>query len=497
MVGAAGSNQTAKVTTTKLNFNANTGSLGIGTTAPNGNLSFGTGLADNKIYLYDGTNDKYGFGVRASQFLIYSGAQGDVAGGITFGKYNGTTFTESVRITNSGNVGIGITAPLAKTHLVTTSTTTGMIIEPIYSGGGGGATAYGNSNVTLDEILLRTSYNENPEAVANAGHKWGIKFTGYNGSTVSGLNGKSAAIYAVSEDTAAGYNRQVGLSFFTAGFDLDMVERVRINNVGNVGVGTTAPSQLIEAVKSADADTVIQVTNSNSGNGATAQFFASNGTTKTQFFHTGTNYSGAGALNYAGLGGIYSNTAAGISIAAVDSAGTIKFASGGTAERARFASDGNLGIGTTSPGQKLTVVASSGDLVQFQNSVSFGTVIQINATATGGRNWKLQATANGDGTLGGGFFTIVDATANAYRLSINSTGDVLPGADATQDLGSTTKAWRNVYTNDLHLSNMGHERGNSVDGTRGNWTVQEGAEDLYLINNLTGRRYRFKLEEIQ
>jgi hypothetical protein len=38
--------------------------------------------------------------------------------------------------------------------------------------------------------------------------------------------------------------------------------------------------------------------------------------------------------------------------------------------------------------------------------------------------------------------------------------------------------------------------GNDVDGTTGSWTVQEGAEDLYLINRKTGKKYRFKLEEL-
>jgi len=73
----------------------------------------------------------------------------------------------------------------------------------------------------------------------------------------------------------------------------------------------------------------------------------------------------------------------------------------------------------------------------------------------------------------------------------------LPNGDASFDLGSNTKRWRNVYTTDLHLSNESKEGGNDVDGTTGNWTVQEGAENLYLINNKTGKKYKFALEEIE
>ena len=82
----------------------------------------------------------------------------------------------------------------------------------------------------------------------------------------------------------------------------------------------------------------------------------------------------------------------------------------------------------------------------------------------------------------------------ATRLSLKSNGDVLPGADNTQDLGSSTLRWANVYTGDLHLSNEGS--GNDVDGTSGSWTMQEGADDLFLINRNTGKKYKFNLTEV-
>jgi hypothetical protein len=36
-----------------------------------------------------------------------------------------------------------------------------------------------------------------------------------------------------------------------------------------------------------------------------------------------------------------------------------------------------------------------------------------------------------------------------------------------------------------------------VDGTKGNWTVQEGEQSLFLINNKTVKKYRFAIEEIE
>ena len=75
-------------------------------------------------------------------------------------------------------------------------------------------------------------------------------------------------------------------------------------------------------------------------------------------------------------------------------------------------------------------------------------------------------------------------------------GDILPDGHNTRNLGSSTLHWDNVYGGDLHLSNEGSQ-GNEVDGTTGNWTVQEGDEDLFIINRKTGKKFKFKLEEIE
>ena len=76
-------------------------------------------------------------------------------------------------------------------------------------------------------------------------------------------------------------------------------------------------------------------------------------------------------------------------------------------------------------------------------------------------------------------------------------GNIIPSSNTTWDLVSTSARWNNIYTGDLHLSNEGKSDGNMVDGTKGNWTVQEGEQSLFLINNKTGKKYRFAIEEIQ
>jgi len=96
-------------------------------------------------------------------------------------------------------------------------------------------------------------------------------------------------------------------------------------------------------------------------------------------------------------------------------------------------------------------------------------------------------TTNGSGTL----------SFSDVSVSLSAVGeDIIPSTTDTYDLGSSTKVWANIYTGDLNLSNESKSEGNSVDGTKGNWTIQEGADDLYLLNNKSGKKYKFKLEEI-
>ena len=74
----------------------------------------------------------------------------------------------------------------------------------------------------------------------------------------------------------------------------------------------------------------------------------------------------------------------------------------------------------------------------------------------------------------------------------------LPGANDTYDLGATGVRWRNLYVNDLQLSNESKKDGggNDVDGTWGDYTIQEGESDLFLINNRSGKKYKFNLTEV-
>ncbi len=133
----------------------------------------------------------------------------------------------------------------------------------------------------------------------------------------------------------------------------------------------------------------------------------------------------------------------------------------------------------------------------FDSSATFG-----NSTVTLAQNTGI--------TIDDGAIDLYQATSNAaaipfkvqsdvggtkvLKLTVGANGNVLPGADATMDLGSATKRWANIYSADLQLSNEG--AANDVDGTWGQYTIQEGEEDLFLINRRSGKKYKFMLQEV-
>ncbi len=131
--------------------------------------------------------------------------------------------------------------------------------------------------------------------------------------------------------------------------------------------------------------------------------------------------------------------------------------------------------------------------VSGYNKVIIGS---LNSSTTGayvgGHNSALSAWAN----LNIAGEAIIFRYQQTERARFDTSGHFIPGANNAYNLGSASLGWANVYTNDLHLSNMNKPEGNDVDGTNGTWTIQEGAENLYIINNNNGKKFKISLEEI-
>ena len=85
-------------------------------------------------------------------------------------------------------------------------------------------------------------------------------------------------------------------------------------------------------------------------------------------------------------------------------------------------------------------------------------------------------------------------TNNSTRWNIEGSGHIIPDANNTYDIGSSSYRIRNLYVDDMHFSNEGSS--NSVDGTWGDWTLQEGKDTIFMLNNRTNKKYKMNLTEV-
>ena len=73
--------------------------------------------------------------------------------------------------------------------------------------------------------------------------------------------------------------------------------------------------------------------------------------------------------------------------------------------------------------------------------------------------------------------------------------NITPELNNNYNLGTPTQRFANIYSADLQLSNVSANP-NSVDGTKGDWTLQEGENDIFMINNITGKKFKINLTEV-
>jgi len=138
-----------------------------------------------------------------------------------------------------------------------------------------------------------------------------------------------------------------------------------------------------------------------------------------------------------------------------------------------------------------------------ENATSGAFTVTFKTTSGTGATWS--ATDKGYKILYSDGTNIVDITADLGDVTlgavtsggITATGNIVPGANDTYDLGASGNVWRNLYTGDLHLSNEAKNQGNIVDGTKGNWTLQEGKDDIFIINNISGDKFKINLSKIE
>ena len=161
--------------------------------------------------------------------------------------------------------------------------------------------------------------------------------------------------------------------------------------------------------------------------------------------------------------------------------------------------------GTITGNQVVTIPDSIEKTYTLLNGTSGSFTVQFKTVS--GTGTTFSTTDKGTKIVFSDGTNVVDVTTSIATLgnistgtissgSITATGNIIPGANDTYDLGSSGNVWRNLYTGDLHLSNKAKNEGNMVDGTKGSWTLQEGQNDIFLINNVSNEKFKLKLEKI-
>ena len=141
---------------------------------------------------------------------------------------------------------------------------------------------------------------------------------------------------------------------------------------------------------------------------------------------------------------------------------------------------------------------SGGVASEKLSTASFGidipdTLRLSNSYADTGSQMALGADSSGNCTIAGYNLQIATGNNNARvnRFLFSHTA-FYPAADNTYDLGVYNYRWKDLYVGDAHFSNKGSS--NDVDGTWGDWTLQEGESKIFMINNRTGKKYSLVME---
>ena len=323
----------------------------------NERVGIGTDSPSAKLHVQGGSSG-YLFRVQGTSTLnVYDpGAAAEIGIGSSSGDklklFSNDSINNGITIDTTGNVGIGTSSPSTTLDVAGSITTSGALIGP-----------------SLFEIIAQYS---------NRGR------------------------ITLSSSTSTGANQ---IALLTSG-----VLRMVVNKEGNVGIGTTSPTQLLD-VAGADAEIVI-----NDSNDAPALRFRGSGVTSA--------------------------------MVEVNSAKDMFFKTGGVAEQMRITSAGNVGIGTTSPGYKLEVdnsanAANNYIAVISNNSNNSGVLFR---DAGGNRGLIF---ANPDNDL------VFMANGTSEKMRINASGNV--------GIGTTSPSMKLEVSTDAEM--VAKFTGNTDDGT--------------------------------
>ena len=282
-------------------------------------------------------------------------------------------------VTESGNVGVGTTSPVGKVHASIEGSGNNVIVD---------------SAATSPVVIFRRSAGTlaAPTVAVNADAMGALSFRGYGGSAFH-----AGAQIAAEVDGTPGTNDMPGRLVFSTTADgaSTPTERMRITSAGNVGIGTTAPTTRLEVVG------------------------------RSQFASGADAYAIAVSWNTTRManGGFYR-------IGATDSdTPDLALSNYNGTERLRITNSGNVGIGTSGPSARLSVVSPSAatteEVLFLANNYAVGgdVAVRVNMRTNGASRVFLEGGQWATGAGGQASIYVANTSGTlTQRMSINPDG---------------------------------------------------------------------------
>ena len=397
--------------------------VGIGTASPGAQLHLQSSSPEILLYNTTTAGGTLNFVDQAWQSQIVG-----IQGNLLF-KTGGTT--ERVRITNDGNVGIGTTAPATKLHIHGYTTIDGVDVVAAFSSDNtakrvniGYSTSgdYGFINAVHTGVAWKNlifGVNGGNVGIGTTAPVDKLQIGDYTGSNSLSITSADGANYA--ELKLREFNNNYGVTF-KLDSNLDILNILYHNNSssgqsamaisrvsGNVGIGTTSPISKLTVLAAS------------TGYSSDSQIKISDGSTS---YYGGLSFDDSGATRLS-IRNSYDGTGSVIGFGFGSSSDKVQIIDG----TGLIVNEGNVGIGTTSPGSKLvsqisapgySIVGqhSSGGQVGFYNSTADNGVGTVNNYALNlfTNNSAPQVTLTTAGNVG------IGTTSPAYKLDVSGTG---------------------------------------------------------------------------
>jgi hypothetical protein len=318
----------------------------------NGNITVGQGqAAGGTATIYNGSNGAFTLSGNGSTGNVVINNANNVGGDIDIQSRS----TSAIYIKGGGNVGIGTTSPLARLDvagannatvpLLQVSSVSSFATTTRFMVTNGGQVGIGTSSPATGYNL---AINGNASAIyldSGSGRSDTIATGNTSGTLLVTSNTDNNATTSAVSINARSYTGGAVTTRNLFGIQSDGVEKITVASTGFLGIGTTSPSYPLDIVKSNSSFDVARITNT--GANFTATLLAQNDIGNQAIFGIAgsTRVAGTGGPNGIGYFGTVSNIGLGFVTNNIF--------------RGIVDTNGNFGIGTTTPGARLSVEGTS------------------------------------------------------------------------------------------------------------------------------------------